>query len=74
MNIVELIRVQTKPCVHCGETGIVTVPLSEWDAYLAGATVQAAFTSLFYDADTREQIMTGTHAACWDEMFSDEEI
>jgi hypothetical protein len=36
-----------------------------------GAKVQDAFPTL--SPALREQIITGTHPACWDEIFGDED-
>lgn len=69
-NIVELVRVSTPRCFHCGQKGSLTVQKSQLDAYLAGAYVQDAFVGM--NADDREQIMTGMHPACWDEMMGPE--
>lgn len=71
-QIVELVKVTTPVCFFCGQRGTVTVPRAGVEAYQAGAPVQYAFPFEF--ADVREQIMTGTHPACWDEAFGDPEM
>lgn len=67
----EKIYVETQPCMHCGQRGIVTVLAREYDEYLDGAYIQVAFPNL--DKALREQIQTGTHPTCWNLMFGSEE-
>jgi hypothetical protein len=63
----ELITVETKRCMHCGETGQLQVTNKGWEMRLAGAYVQDSFPEL--TAPLREQLISGTHPECWDEMF-----
>lgn len=71
MEIVELVKVSTPSCMFCGKGGTVVVPKAGIEAYQAGAFIQDAFPR--ESADVREQIMTGTHPACWDEMLGPDE-
>ena len=63
--------IETKECIHCGETGTVEIYTSEMFWLNQGMHIQEAVTSL--DKDLREQMITGTHPKCWVEMFGEEE-
>lgn len=71
-NGVTVIYVPTPRCFHCGESGEVPIPFQMFEvgypAYLAGRYIQEAFPEL--SAGMREQMISGTHPACWDEIFS----
>ncbi len=66
-----LITVTTRPCFHCGREGEVTVSSAGLVAYNSGKHVQDAFPEL--DKTIREQIISGTHPKCWDDMFAFDE-
>ena len=59
--------IRTPRCFHCGEQGILSLPIKGIEAYENGALIQDAFPDL--DRQLREQIITGTHPKCWEEMF-----
>jgi len=67
-----MIRVTTKNCIHCGKDGFVEMPYEEFTKgqalYDGGALIQNAFPNL--TPDQCEQLITGTHPKCWDEMFA----
>jgi hypothetical protein len=63
----ELVTVETKRCMHCGETGQLEVSSNGLAMRQAGAYVQDSFPEL--SAPLREQLITGTHPECWEEMF-----
>lgn len=67
----ETITVSTKRCYHCGEEGTLTMPREEGlrgvEAYRNGEYAQDAFP--FLSAEDREQIISGTHPKCWQELF-----
>lgn len=63
--------IQTPTCCHCQKGGTLEVPLAECRMWEAGALTQHAFRSL--TPAQREQIITGTHPACWDALFAGEE-
>lgn len=68
----ETIDVFTDPCMLCGHTGIVkNVPKAGYALWEAGEFIQVALPML--SADDREQLMTGTHPACWDAMMPAED-
>lgn len=66
-----LTKVTCRTCIHCRKSAELVLPTPQVEAWKAGARVQDAFPNL--DVDTRELLITGTHPACWDEMFGDED-
>jgi hypothetical protein len=58
----------TKPCFVCGEDGFVVVSQASYDKWKQGVHIQDAMPEM--PAPLREQLMTGTHPKCWEEMFS----
>jgi len=68
MDYVTLI---TPECFHCGKPGSVQIESTEytsgWAKRQAGELIQHCFPSL--SSSEREQVLTGTHPKCWDEMF-----
>ena len=63
----ELITVSTPVCMGCSKRSSLLVPLKGYNAWRLGALIQDAFPELA--PEEREQLKTGTHAACWDAMF-----
>lgn len=64
---IEVVEVRTPLCGMCMEHGWVTVTLDAWNRYRGGALAQAAFSEM--DRAEREQLITGTHPACWQRML-----
>ena len=62
-----LINVQTPACPVCNETSTIPVDSAQYLKWKHSQFIQHAFSDM--DADTRELLMTGTHAKCWDAMF-----
>ena len=61
--------VYTKPCVMCKMPAIVTdVDETGYVAWQNGQNIQDALPEL--DPDQRELLMTGTHAHCWDRIWT----
>jgi len=71
-----MVEVQTKRCYHCKEQGYIIMPQQDYlvgkKAYDSGAFVQDAFPNL--SIEHREQIISGTHPKCWNELFAEKEI
>jgi len=63
----ETTLIKTKRCFVCGDEGYLELSKQGVARYERGAFVQDAFPEL--PAPVREQIITGTHPKCWDEMF-----
>lgn len=60
---------ETKKCVRCTKTGTVEVYMDDVTAWHRGRLAQDAFPYL--EADEREQLISGTHPACWTLMFGE---
>lgn len=60
--------IQTRRCFHCGQDGTLLLPDEGIAKYESGAFVQDAFPELA--RELREQIISGTHPKCWEEMFA----
>lgn len=64
------IKVQTPPCPWCKQPSFLS--LEDWKLeQMKSAHVQDVFPEM--SVDDRELLISGTHAACWDAMFGDEE-
>jgi hypothetical protein len=59
----------TKECPGCGNQGSLTIWQDDMERYLNGAMVQDAFPDLL--PPMREQIVSGIHPKCWNEIFRD---
>jgi hypothetical protein len=59
----------TRKCFHCGQEGFVVVKSDDLDKYSAGAFIQEAFPEM--PADRREQMLSGIHPECWNEIYGD---
>ena len=60
----------TKPCIVCEQTSWVTLDADKHARWIAGEHVQAVWPDM--PAEEREMLITGTHPACWDQLFSDD--
>ena len=67
----DTIEFRTGACPYCGQHGSVRVTLDGHARRAAGELVQNAFPEL--PAGLREQIISGTHPACFDALFADDE-
>ena len=61
--------VTSHPCPMCDTRVTVTITPEELYAYNQGAYAQDVLSG--YDADTREQFVSGTCPNCWNAMFAD---
>lgn len=64
--------ITTPQCFLCGQAGSLALTPEAYKGYImyqrGGVFVQDALPML--TAAQREQVKTGTHPACWDNMFS----
>jgi hypothetical protein len=69
----DTVTIKTGPCLHCGKTGEVTMPSHAWELYAdgRGEHIQRAWPE--GSPGDREQLINGTHDACFNEMFPPEE-
>ena len=69
------IKINTNTCLHCGQQGFIEMSEDEYnrgiDAFNEGELIQCAFPGL--SVDQREQIISGTHPKCWNELFAEKE-
>lgn len=63
-----LTTVLTPQCMECGARSVVTLPTVAVAAWQAGLPAQHAFPDM--SAADREVLISGTHPACWDSLFS----
>lgn len=61
------VKVETPVCMVCKQSSVVGLTVEEYDAWSAGAYAQDALPNR--SADFREQLITGTHSKCWDDIF-----
>lgn len=62
-------RHRCPPCRVCGKRAIITVDGVALQRWFAGELIQEAFPNM--DSDTRELIVSGTHATCWNTLYDD---
>ena len=67
----ETIVVKTKPCTVCGEYEVWSLDRQAVTKWQEGEMIQNAFPDMSM-AD-REILISGTHPACWDKLFPEEE-
>tara|TARA_Y100000004_G_C8746259_1_gene340423 strand:+ start:93 stop:335 length:243 start_codon:yes stop_codon:yes gene_type:complete len=60
--------IQTDVCINCGELGRVIVDAQGLFMYNQGNLIQDCFPKM--PKELREQLMTGTHPQCFEEMFA----
>lgn len=58
-------------CVHCGQASTVEMPEKAfWAWQQEGKYIQDAWPEA--SAAVREQLISGTHPKCWDEMWAED--
>ncbi len=67
-----MIRVETPPCIVCKKTSLVDLESARFDRWQSGEHVQNVFPD--QTPDERELLLTGTHPACWEEIFSGTDV
>lgn len=67
----ETVTVTTSICIRCGNSGTVTLPREAYERLLAGQSIQTAWPE--GSAGEREQLINGTHDACFEAMFPEEQ-
>lgn len=66
-----MITLKTPACPLCTKTGTLTVSAIGFRKWNDGMLIQHAFPEM--STDQREQLKTGTHPKCWEEMFANQE-
>jgi hypothetical protein len=65
------ILVKTKTCCVCGEYEVWSLDRQAVESWQAGEYIQNAFPDM--TEGERELLISGTHPACWDQLFPKEE-
>jgi len=60
-----------RPCSVCGNSSEIQVVESDLKRWQGGEHVQNVFP--WMSADDRELLISGTHPACWDDMWREDE-
>ena len=66
----EMIVVKTKTCMVCNKYEILSLNREAVTKWREGENIQSAFPDM--KAADREVLISGTHPACWDKLFSGE--
>jgi hypothetical protein len=66
-----LIAVKTKTCCVCNEYEVWSLDRELVDRWQGGENIQRVFPDM--GAGEREQLISGTHPACWDTLFPKED-
>lgn len=61
----------TKVCIVCGLSDEIYLDAGKVARWKAGEHVQTVWPEK--SASQRELLITGTHPACWDDMFADDD-
>lgn len=65
------IVVRTKPCHVCGNYELWSLNRKAVESWQSGEYIQNAFPDM--SMEDREVLITGTHPACWNKLFPEEE-
>lgn len=63
--------VKTKPCFGCGNSAVVEISETEFEAISSGIYVQDAMPTR--SPEFRELFISGTHEHCWEAMFNSDD-
>lgn len=72
-NAMANITLKTKRCMFCGKDGNVEVTLEHYEMLVEPDRPHIQDIMPEVPAEIREQIISGTHPACWDEFVKLEE-
>lgn len=62
------VEIATQQCMHCHKASSIVVDVDQYAAWTVGGMLtQEAFPDL--SDDQRELLISGTHPACWEQMF-----
>lgn len=67
----DVVTVATPRCLHCKTSSDLIVRRTDYQKWVAGAYIQQAFPEMPHEI--REQLISGTHPACWKEIFGDDD-
>jgi len=69
--MIDEVTISTPQCFHCKEYGEIVVDAEGFYKWTEGYLIQDAFPDL--NIEIREQLVSGTHPECWDEMMKDDD-
>ena len=67
----DTIVVKTKTCTVCGEYEVWSLNRQAVESWQGGEYIQNAFPDM--SAEDRELLISGTHPACWNKLFPEDE-
>ena len=67
----KLIMAATPTCFICSKWDRILVDSAGYERWKKEQLIQDAFPEM--DRGKREQLLTGTHPACWDTIFAEDE-
>ena len=67
----DTILVKTRTCGVCGKYEVWSLDRQAVESWQAGENIQSAFPDM--NAGDREVLISGTHPACWDQLFPEED-
>jgi len=70
-----MFAVTTKECIHCRQTGTVMVDPDKYKEFTETPShLRRLIQDIFpqHSREQREQLLTGVHPECFDDMFSSE--
>lgn len=67
----DTILVKSRPCTVCGEYEVWSLDRQAVTRWQEGENIQRAFPDM--SAEDREVLISGTHPACWDKLFPEED-
>ena len=67
----DTIVVKTKTCTVCGEYEVWSLDRQAVEIWQGGEYIQNAFPDM--SAEDRELLISGTHPACWNKLFGEDE-
>ena len=63
----DLVAVEVGPCIVCQQKTLFNIPREVAEKINEGYSVQESWP--YSTPDDREMLISGTHPACWEEMF-----
>jgi hypothetical protein len=67
----DTIIVKTKTCCVCNEYEVWSLDRAAVTSWQEGENIQRAFPDM--SVEDREILISGTHPACWDKLFPEED-
>jgi len=62
------VTIEAPRCSVCGQASLVELDREKFEQWCAGAHVQAVWPEM--PKEQREVLISGTHPACWKQLFA----